>query len=300
MAKPYSGAMNIKTATALLSVGSNSCLIAMKLVVGIMGGSVSIISEAIHSSIDLVAALIAFFSVRHSDIPPDENHPFGHGKVENVSGVIEAILILVASILIVIEAINKIIAPHVIEDIGFSFAVMLVSALVNLLVSRRLYTVAKAEHSVALEADALHLKADVITSLGVGLGLAAIWLAGMFGLNWHILDPVLAIAVALFITREAVGMLMKAFRPLIDASLPEEDHAVISGAVAKYHPGSEPLHQLRTRQSGKHRHIDFHLNLPATMSVEQAHTICDAIEREIESRLSHTVVVIHVEPEGHS
>jgi cation diffusion facilitator family transporter len=272
----------------------------MKMVVGIMGGSVSILSETIHSSIDLIAALIAFFSVSKSDSLPDKDHPFGHGKVENISGVIEAILILVASILIVVEAIKKIITPHVIESIGIGFVVMFVSAFVNFLVSRRLYKVAQEEHSVALEADALHLKADVITSLGVGLGLCAIWVAGLFGLNLSFLDPVIAIAVAAFITKEAIVMLLKAFWPLIDTSLPDEDCAVINLAIAKFHPGNGQYHQLRTRKSGKHRHIDFHLNLPANMSVEQAHIACDAIEREIETRLSHTIVVIHVEPEGHA
>lgn len=291
--------MDRKSATALLSVGSNSFLITLKVVVGMMSGSVSIISEAIHSSMDLVAALIAFFSVRKSDAPPDKEHPFGHGKLENISGVVEAILILVASFLIVAEAIQKLITPHLVEGIGIGFLVMLVSAFVNMVVSRRLYAVARAEHSVALEADALHLKADVITSLGVGLGLCAIWVAEKLGHNLHFIDPLVAIAVALFITWEAVGMLKKAFWPLIDASLPEEDHSVIEAAVAKFHPGNGQYHQLRTRQSGKHRHIDFHLNLPAEMSVQQAHSACDAIEREIESRLSHTIVVIHVEPEGH-
>jgi cation diffusion facilitator family transporter len=292
--------MDRKSRTALLSVGSNTTLIAMKVVVGIITGSVSIISEAIHSSMDLMAAVIAFFSVRRSDVPPDKEHPFGHGKIENVSGVIEALLILLASGLIVAEAVKKILNPVEIEGIGIGFIVMLVSAVVNILVSRRLYKVAREEHSVALEADALHLKADVVTSLGVGVGLMAIWIAGLFGLHAAFLDPAVAIAVAVFITKEAVVMLFHAFKPLLDASLPAGDHAVIEEVIRKHRPEGDAYHQLRTRQSGKQRHIDFHLTLPADMSVGEAHRVCDLIEDELEQRLAHTVVVIHVEPDGHS
>jgi cation diffusion facilitator family transporter len=193
-----------------------------------------------------------------------------------------------------------------IEGIGIGFVVMLVSALVNILVSRRLYKVAKEEHSVALEADALHLKADVITSLGVGVGLMAIWILQLLGiraiLGLHVtmLDPIVAIAVAVFITKEAIGMLLRAFRPLVDASLPADDHALIEEVIAKYRPEGSAFHQLRTRMAGKHRHIDFHLNLPAGMTVAESHRICDQIEDELENRLSHTIVVIHVEPEGHA
>ncbi len=291
--------MNKKSSTALLSVGSNSVLIAMKVVVGLISGSVSIISEAIHSSMDLVAALIAFFSVRQSDVPPDAEHPYGHGKIENVSGVVEAILILVASALIVIEAVKKILNPTELEGIGIGFVVMLVSAGVNIVVSRRLYKVAKEEGSVALAADALHLKADVITSLGVGIGLMAIWIAGLFGLHLAFLDPVVAIAVAIFITKEAIEMLIHAFRPLVDASLPPADHDLITEVIRKHRPDDGGFHSLRTRQAGNQRHIDFHLTLPPAMTVDEAHRICDAIEDELEKRMTHTMVVIHVEPAGH-
>ena len=291
--------MNKKSQAALLSVGSNSVLIAMKVAVGITTGSVSIISEAIHSSMDLMAALIAFFSVRKSDSPPDKDHPYGHGKIENVSGVIEALLILLASYLIVSEAVKKILHPAEIEGIGLGFVVMLISAGVNILVSRRLYKVAKAENSMALEADALHLKADVFTSLGVGVGLMAIWIAGFFGVHAAFLDPAVAICVAVFITREAVGMLIRAFQPLMDASLPQEDHIHIEEVIQKYRPKGD-YHQLRTRMAGKHRHIDFHLTLPGEMVVAEAHRICDLIEDELENRLPFTIVVIHVEPEGNA
>ena len=155
--------MNTKVKVARLSLLSNTILIIMKLIVGLVTGSVSIISEAIHSTMDLLAAIIAFFSVRISDRPADDTHPYGHGKIENVSGVIEALLIFVASVWIIVEAVKKIITPGEIESVGIGFIVMFISAGINFIVSKKLYKVAKQEDSIALEADALHLKADVYT-----------------------------------------------------------------------------------------------------------------------------------------
>jgi cation diffusion facilitator family transporter len=162
--------MNEKIRTARLSIISNCSLIVMKLLAGIF----SIISEAIHSGMDLLASIIAFLSVKMSDTPPDRKHPYGHGKVENISGVIEAILIFIAAGWIIFEAIHKIIKPAPIENIEVGAAVMAVSAFINFLVSRRLYKVAKKTDSIALEADALHLKTDVYTSVGEPAGNSSI------------------------------------------------------------------------------------------------------------------------------
>ncbi|HYW95165.1 MAG TPA: cation diffusion facilitator family transporter, partial [Bacteroidales bacterium] len=172
--------MDIKARVASLSVLSNSVLIAMKVTAGTLSGSVSIISEAIHSSMDLVAAIIAFFSVRASGKPPDKEHPYGHGKYENISGVIEAGLIFIAAGWIIYEAVKKLSGEQYVESLGIGSLVMLISAGVNAIVSSRLYNVAKKTDSIALEADALHLKTDVYTSLGVAGGLMLIWITG-----WH-------------------------------------------------------------------------------------------------------------------
>ena len=290
---------NRKSRAALLSICSNITLIIMKVIVGVISGSVSIISEAIHSGMDLVAALIAFFSVRKSDAPPDERHPYGHDKIENVSGVIEAVLILIASGWIIIEAVKKLFNPSDIEGISLGFMVMLASAAVNWMVSGHLYRIAKEEDSVALAADALHLKADVLTSLGVAAGLFGIWVASHFGYNLYYLDPVVAIGVAIFITKEAIEMLNHSFQPLVDHSLSEEELAITAQVIQQFRPQSDGFHDLRTRRAGRRRHIDFHLTLPRDMTVAESHTICDQIERGIEERLPHAVVLIHVEPEGH-
>lgn len=280
--------MNRKSRVALLSVASNSLLISLKLVVGLMSGSVSIISEAIHSMMDLVAAVIAFFSVRVSDVPPDADHPYGHEKWENVSGVIEGALIVVAAAWIIYEAGHKLFAVTPIESVGWGFCVMAISAAVNAIVSARLYKVAREENSIALEADALHLKADVFTSLGVAGGLALIWLTG-----WTILDPIVAIMVALFILREAFALISDAFSPLIDTSLPAEELEIVHQAVKRYAHEVLDVHELRSRRSGKTRHIDMHLTMHRTRTLEEAHAICDLIEVEISRALENAKVLIH-------
>ncbi|MGL5535664.1 MAG: cation diffusion facilitator family transporter, partial [Aeromonas veronii] len=224
-------------------------------------------------------------------------HPYGHDKIENVSGVIEALLILLAAGWIIFEAVDKLITPSPIESIGWGVLVMVISALVNSGVSAYLYKVAREEESVALAADALHLKADVLTSAGVAVGLGGIWLAGLFGHSLAILDPLVAIAVAIFIVREAISMLNEAFQPLIDQSMSPEELAMTSRIITECCPAASGFHDLRSRRAGRRRHIDFHLTLPPEMSIGEAHDICDRIEHAIMAQLPHAIVLIHVEPE---
>jgi cation diffusion facilitator family transporter len=289
--------MNRKVSVARLSVLSNTLLIIMKVIVGILSGSISILSEAIHSFMDLLAAIIAFFSVKISDTPADERHPYGHGKFENISGVIEAILIFIASGWIIMEAVRKIIHMHPVEKLGLGIVVMAVSAIVNYFISRRIYTVAKATDSIALEADALHLKVDVYTSLGVAIGLFLMMILDYFIQSplVHYLDPVIAILVALLILRESYILFKKAYAPLLDEALLEEEVERIKAHIGRYCSESVNYHGLRTRKAGNYRYVDFHLNVPAAMSVKEAHDLCDSIEEDIKKSLAHTEVTIHVE-----
>ena len=288
--------MNRAARMARLSILSNTVLILLKLAVGILSGAVSIISEAIHSLMDLSAALMAFFSIRIAQRPADTGHPYGHEKVENVSGVIEAILIFVAAALIIVEAARKLMHGQPIEHLELGVAVMLVSGVVNTVVSRILYRVAHQEQSVALEADALHLKTDVYSSLGVAGGLLVIvLLTRALHLPWaYYLDPVVAIVIALLILFESWKMLRKAFGPLLDTSISPEELAAVESSVAS-HPQTA-LHSVRTRRAGGKKHIDFHLTVPARMSVQESHDLCDMIERDLEARLRNTSVLIHIEP----
>jgi cation diffusion facilitator family transporter len=281
--------MNPKVKIARLSVISNTLLIIMKLVVGIISGSVSIISEAIHSSMDLVAALIAFFSVKVSDTPPDSRHPYGHGKVENISGVIEALLIFAAAIWIIVEAVKKLLGEEIVlESLWMGSLVMAVSAIVNIIVSRKLYKVAHETNSIALEADALHLKTDVYTSAGVALGLLLIVLTDI---KW--MDPVIAILVALFIIKESVELLKRAFWPLLDSAWAEDE---IKDLEKKLNDMGVNYHELRTRKAGNYRFIDIHVEIPGNESVGDAHKYCDQIEDELTAAYENLNVTIHVEP----
>lgn len=281
--------MNKKVKIARLSILSNTLLITMKVVVGIISGSVSIISEAIHSSMDLVAAIIAFFSVKVSDNPPDSRHPYGHGKVENISGVIEALLIFVAATWIIFEAVRKLLGEEIVLDkIWIGSIVMLISAAINTIVSRMLYKVARETKSVALEADALHLKTDVYTSVGVAVGLGLILITDI---KW--LDPVVAILVALFIIRESYSLLKRAFTPLLDTAWSDDE---INDLEKKLNDMEVNYHSLRTRIAGNYRFIDIHIEIPTEESVGNAHKYCDMIEDELTASYENLSVTIHVEP----
>lgn len=284
--------MNRKVKVAFISIVSNTTLIILKIVAGVLSGSVSIISEAIHSSMDLVASIIAFFAVKFSSKPADEKHPYGHGKIENVSGVVEGLLIFIAAFLIIMEAIKKLIEPNHGIDISFiAIAVMLFSALANTIVSKLLYKVSKEEDSIALEADALHLKTDVYTSLGVSFGLILIKLTGI-----ALLDPIIAILVALLIIKESWVLCRSAFSPLLDAKLSDEEEGKILYVMNKYKNEILDYHRLRTRKSGNIKLVDFHMTVNEELTVKQSHALCEMIEHDLEMEIKNTNINIHIEP----
>jgi len=291
MSKPIP---NKKVQVALLSVLSNATLITMKIIAGILSGSVSIISEAIHSGMDLMASLIALFSVKVSSNPADDEHPYGHGKVENVSGVIEGLLIFIAAFLIIKEAVLKIMHPTELMETSLAIIVMILSAIANIVVSKIIYKVAKQEDSIALEADALHLKTDVYTSFGVALGLLLIKLTGI-----AILDPIAAILVACLILKEAWNLVIHAFGPLLDTTLSGDEIDKIKEVLMKYKQEVYDVHNLRTRKSGSIRVIDFHLLIDKNITIAASHDLCERIEKELEETIKNTDVHIHVEPDDH-
>lgn len=280
--------MKIKAATAKLSIISNLLLIVLKLIVGIITGSVSILSEAMHSSMDLLASIIAYFSVSISGTPADKKHPYGHGKFENISGVAEALLIFVAAIWIIVEAVHKLTGHVKIENISYGIVVMFISTIVNYLVSNRLYKVAKETDSIALEADALHLKTDVYSSLAVGLGLILILFTGK-----TFLDPIIAILVAFFIIWEAFKLLKNAFSPLVDSAMTEEEIEIITGILELK---SLSYHNLKTQRAGSDRFVDLHLEMPQEMTLKNVHSICDELELEISQKIKNIQINIHAEP----
>ncbi len=287
-----------KQNAALVSVGSNTLLVVSKAVIGISIGSVSVISEALHSSMDLLAATIALWAVRTSAKPADEDHPFGHGKWESVSGTIEALLILIAAVWIVWEAIKKLLYPQEQElAAALGAGIMLVSAVMNFFVSRMLFRVAHDTESPALEADAWHLRTDVWTSVGVTAGLGVIWLGKALvpGVNLQWLDPVAALAVAVLIGRAAWTLTVRAGRDLLDVRLPEMDHWIREYLEAQP-PPIRGFHHLRTRKSGSTRLVEFHLWLEPELSVAQSHALGDEVVGAIKAEYPDSRVIVHVEP----
>lgn len=279
-----------KKNAALLSVFSNTVLIIFKLVAGIAMGSISVISEAIHSSIDLIASCIAFFSIRKASKDEDEEHPFGHGKYENVSGLIEALLILFAAGLIIYEAMNKLVTGNKVENIGAGILVMSIASIVNLIISLSLLSISKKTNSIALEADAMHLLTDVFTSAGVLLGLLLLKFTGI-----RIIDPITAVLVAVLIIKTSIDLINKAMIDLVDSKLPDDDILKIE-EVLKSYTEVENYHSLKTRKSGNKREINVHVHFNKDISLFEAHSICDSIENHISSLLPGSDVIIHAEP----
>jgi cation diffusion facilitator family transporter len=286
-----------KVRAASLSVASNTALVAGKLAVGLSIGSVSVISEAIHSAVDLMAALIAWFAVRLSGQPADKEHPYGHGKYENLSGAIEAALIFMAAIIIVWEAVAKLRHGGAVDEPIWGVGVMAVSAGANLLVSGWLMRVGNATDSMALKADAVHLRTDVWTSAGVLSGLAIIWVGSMVAprldLRW--VDPVAAIAVALLIVRAAWVLALQASHGLLDESLPQEDIDFIR-RTALDRGDIRSLHDLKTRKSGPERIIDAHVAVDYSLTVLEGHDKGKSFKRTLLDQWPMSWVNIHVDP----
>jgi cation diffusion facilitator family transporter len=279
-----------KTRVVLISIISNAALIVFKIAAGVLMGSVAVISEAIHSGIDLLAAVVAYIAVKKADKPADSDHPFGHGKFENISGFFEALLIFAAAGLIIYEAVKKLFHPLDVEKLGWGIAVMAISAIVNVVVSRILFISAKKHSSIAIEADAMHLWADVFTSVGVMAGLVLIRIT-----DWHILDPVIAILVAGLILKASFDLTMRSIADLADRQLPDNELDTIRSVVGSYGE-VDGYHKLRTRKSGSRREIDLHIQIDKDTTIAASHDLCFRIESAIKEELPGAYVTIHVEP----
>ena len=280
-----------KAAVANLSVLSNSCLVILKVVAGVLMGSVGVMSEALHSGMDLVAAVIAKYSVKRSAEPADRDHQYGHGKFENMSGLFEGALIFVVAAIIVIEASRRLLSLTDVEYVPAGMAVMGISTVVNIHVSRRLFEVARRTDSLALEADAYHLRTDVWTSAGVFVALGVIQLTG-----WQYVDPVVAIVVAGFIIRAAYSITSRSADGLLDRTLPEHEMMIVKEILLEHETHFVDWHRLRTRKTGSERQLDLHVTVPSAMSVSESHVLVEAMECEIRLRLPRSTIVIHVEP----
>ena len=282
-----------KTRAAAISIASNSLLIALKVVAGLVTGSVAIITEAAHSAIDLLASVIAFFSVRKADEPADASHPYGHAKLENLAAAIEGMLILVGAGVIIYESIKRLAEGSQVEKLGFGIAVIALSAAANFVVSAYLYRQAKITESPALEGDAAHLRTDAWTSVGVLFGLLLVVITGV-----DELDSITALVVAGAIVAAGVRLVTSSSRVLVDEALPDEELEDIR-AVMRRHEGAEVIgfHALRARRAGSRRYIDMHVQFSEGTTLERAHELAHQLQAEIRERLGRGAdVLIHLEP----
>jgi cation diffusion facilitator family transporter len=284
----------VKTRAAMLSIASNTILIALKLAAGAITGSVAILTEAMHSSIDLIASFVAYFSVREADKPADEDHPYGHEKIENLAAAIEAMLILIGSGVIIYAAVRSLANGPEVHSLGVGIVVIGFSIAANVVVSTVLARRARETESPALEGDAAHLRTDAATSGAVLIGLVLVQVTGQ---TW--LDPVIALVVAAAIVIAGVRLLLRASRVLVDEALPPEELDAVREAIAEFGPrGVAGYHKLRARRAGSRRYVDLHVQFASGTTLEDAHATAHALQDAIRARLRGADVLIHLEPEG--
>ncbi len=281
-----------KKAAALVSIISNTLIIILKVVGGIISGSVSIVSEAIHSFSDFLASILTFFAVSRSSEPADKDHPFGHGKYEDMSGFIEGGLIIFAGLFIIYEAVKKCFSfseSQIEPDIGIY--IMCFAVIANFFVSKYLFYVAGKYDSVSLYSDAQHLKADIYSSLGVLLGLVAVKLTGFI-----FLDSLIALIVAIVIIKTGYSIAKDTLNNLLDGSLPQNDISNIE-EILKKNDSIKGYKNLKARKAGHCKDIEITVFFNPDLKISECHKICDEIENSIREFYKNVNVIIHAEPE---
>jgi cation diffusion facilitator family transporter len=283
--------MSITRRVALLSVGASIATLVLKFGAYFITGSVGLLSDAAESLVNLTAALMAFGALTVAARPADDTHAYGHDKIEYFSSGAEGMLILIAAGTIIFAAVQRLLNPEELTNLGLGGMIALVASGINFVVSRIMLRVARQYDSIALEADAHHLMTDVWTSVGVVAGVGIVWLTG-----WTWLDPVIAILVAINIVVVGISLLRRSTAGLMDAALPADEVATIQEAITAVAGAGITYHGLRTRKSGPRRFVDFHLLLPGGTTVQEAHDLVQRIDDEIAHRLANVYITTHVEP----
>jgi len=280
-----------RSGASKLSLVVISGLIALKVAVAVITGSISISAQAMDSFLDLFAVTIIFFAVRMAVMPADEEHPFGHGKIEGMAAGAQAVLIFGAAGFIIYSAVRRILAGATLELTEAGIGVMAVSIIASVFLSRHLIKVARTTGSLALESSARNINVDIYSAAGVLVALVVIRFTGL-----NVIDPIIAIAVAAYVLKTAYDVARKSIVELVDVRLPKVEEEEIVSCIIEYRSKLVSYHKIRTRKAGSQRFIDFHLVIPKNASVEEAHLMCDHLEQDIESRLPNSSVTIHVEP----
>ncbi len=282
---------------ALLSIIASLVTLLLKFSAYFLTGSVSLFSDAAESLVNLAAGLMAFFVLAAAARPADENHAYGHDKAEYFSSGVEGALIIVAAASIGYAAVERLFSPQPLSDLGIGLPIAAVAAMVNYGAARAMTKVARQYDSIALDADAKHLLTDVWTSIGVIGGLIVVKYAPP---SWWMLDPLMALAMALNIIHTGIGLLRNSLDGLMDVALPTEEIARIEALIRRETPPGSSFHALRTRKAGPRRFIEFHLLVPGYTTVRMAHDLCDRIEEAIGRELANASVTVHTEPDEKS
>jgi len=284
---------DLASRAAALSFVSNASLLALKLVVGLMTGSIAVLSDALDSAEDAIASTFVFFSVRVSARPPDAEHPYGHGKAESLAAVAQALLIAGGGVFIVVQAVRRLIEAEAEITVGPGLVAMLVTAVVNLFVALYVTRAARLTGSLALRSDARHLWTNIAQAGAVILALALVGITGRV-----LFDPIVALLLAAWLLWTAAGVFRIGLGEIMDVRLPVDEIRVIEQCIMRHRGEIGGYHDLRTRKSGRQRYVDLHLTAEPTRSLKEVHAVCDRIEEEIMRRLPGCVVTIHVEPDG--
>jgi cation diffusion facilitator family transporter len=276
---------------AWLSIAVAIATIILKGMAWWLTGSVGLLSDALESLVNLAGAMMALAMLTIAEQPADDQHAYGHGKAEYFSSGFEGLLILFAAIAIGISAIDRLLRPRLLFDVGVGLGISVVASLFNLLTARVLLAAGREHRSLTLEADARHLMTDVWTSGGVIAGVGAATMTG-----WPWLDPLIALLVALNIVRTGLKLIHRSTLGLMDGSLPPEEHALVVGILERYRADGIGYHALRTRESGARRFVELHVLVPGAWSVRRGHALAERVESDIRDALSRTTVITHVEP----
>ena len=279
------------TRFAWLSIVAAVATILMKMIAYLMTGSVGLLSDAVESFVNLAGALMALSMLTLAAQPADAKHAFGHSKAEYFSSVVEGVLILVAAGAIAYTAIERMIHPRPLEQVGIGILVCAAASVVNFVVARVLMKAARAHNSITLEADSQHLMTDVWTSAGVIAGVGLIAVTG-----WTLIDPIVALLVAANIVWTGIGLIRRSVDGLMDVVLPIEDQQSIEKIMVKYREKGVEFHELRTRQSASHRFIVVHMLVPGGWTVHDAHHVAEDFEGDIRVVLGETFITTHLEP----
>ncbi len=277
---------------AAISLGATMGLLLLKLVLGILSRSIAVLSDAVDSGTDLTSAAAALISVQVALWPADEEHPYGHGKVESISATVAATVVALGGGFVVVQAIRRLVGGSPDINVGLGLAPMFVAAAVNLVLHRFMAREARRSHSLALAAEATHLQTNVVQATTVIAGLSLVAISGE-----RVFDPLVALGLAGYMAWTAVGLVRTALSEIMDVALPEHELRAIHDVLVAHKDEIRGFHRLRSRRAGPTRHVDMHILVDPERTVADVHAICDSIERDIQQRLPRTVVIIHMEPD---